>query len=66
MFPRTLPTVLIQTFSRAGQVVLDPFIGSGTTAVAAVMLGRRYIGFDVVPEYARMARANIKRALHPS
>jgi len=40
-------------------VVLDPFLGSGQVAVVAKMLGRRYIGFEVVPEYVEFARRRL-------
>ena len=41
------------------RVVLDPFIGSGTTAVAALLEGREYVGIDLSDEYCRMARQRI-------
>lgn len=46
---------LVINSSRGGETVLDPFIGSGTTAVASKMLGRHYIGFEINPEYYKMA-----------
>jgi DNA modification methylase len=55
-FPIELPTWFIKLFTQPGDVVLDPFIGSGTTAVAAVQLGRQYYGIDSNPEYVEMAR----------
>lgn len=51
---------LIINSSRGGGTVLDPFIGSGTTAVAAKMLGRHYIGFEINPEYYEIACKRIK------
>jgi len=48
------------TFS-SDAIVLDPFVGSGTTAVAAKILGRRYIGFDINPEYVEIARRRLQR-----
>jgi site-specific DNA-methyltransferase (adenine-specific) len=43
-------------FSGVGDVVLDPFVGSGTTVVTAIRTGRNYIGFDTCAEYCELAR----------
>lgn len=51
---------LIVAFSRPGDLVLDPFLGSGTTAVAAVELGRRYVGIEQVEEYCTVARVRLE------
>jgi adenine-specific DNA-methyltransferase len=51
---------LIEAFSKPGEIVLDPFIGSGTTAVAAKHLGRRYIGIDIEPKYAAQAQERVR------
>ena len=61
-FPVTLPSRLIMLYTYPGDVVLDPFIGSGTTAVAAVETGRRYVGYDVSAEYLKIARNRINGA----
>lgn len=58
-FPVDLPAWFIKLFTRPGDVVLDPFIGSGTTAVAAVELGRKYVGIDINPAYCEQARKRI-------
>lgn len=58
-FPVALPSWFIKLFTLPGDVVLDPFLGSGTTAVAAKQLGRRYIGIDINPEYCEIARERI-------
>ena len=55
-FPIELPRWFIQLFSQPGDIVLDPFIGSGTTALAARELYRRYIGIEVDDAYCAMAR----------
>ena len=59
VFPLGLPSWFIKLFTSAGDTVLDPFIGSGSTAVAAVMLGRRYIGIDISDEYVDLARDRV-------
>jgi len=53
---------VIKLFSQAGDTVLDPFLGSGTTAVAAVKLGRHFIGIEKESQYAELARKNIALA----
>ena len=58
-FPEELPRRLILLYSRPGDVVLDPFMGSGTTAVAAMKEGRQYIGYDVSETYCQQARERI-------
>jgi len=58
-FPTDLPAWFIKLFSRRGDVVLDPFLGSGTTAVAALNLGRRFIGMEINEEYCKVSRARI-------
>ncbi len=59
-FPEELPSRLIKLFSFYGDTVLDPFIGVGTTAVAAKKLGRKYVGFDVNPDYVKTANRRIR------
>ncbi|MEO8261195.1 MAG: site-specific DNA-methyltransferase [Pseudolysinimonas sp.] len=54
-FPESLAERCIQLGSRPGDLVLDPFMGSGTTAVAAARLDRRFIGCELNPEYVAMA-----------
>src|SRR5947199_379979 len=60
--PEQLLGRIIRTSSRPGEVVLDPFAGSGTTLVVAKKLGRRWLGFDVSDSYARKARKRIEAA----
>jgi site-specific DNA-methyltransferase (adenine-specific) len=58
--PIKLMSYLITLGSRKGDIILDPFIGSGTTAIAAKMLGRKYVGIEKNPEYIKIARKRIK------
>jgi len=50
-FPLELPSWFMRLFTEENQVVLDPFLGSGTTAAAAILLNRKYIGVEIIPEY---------------
>jgi len=59
-FPNQLPYDFINCFCPAKGVVLDPYVGSGTTTVAAKNLGRDYIGIDIAEEYCQLARQRIK------
>jgi site-specific DNA-methyltransferase (adenine-specific) len=58
-FPEDLPSWFIKLFTQEGDVVLDPFIGSGTTALAALKLKREYLGIDTNPEYVNIANGRI-------
>jgi modification methylase len=58
-FPMELPHRLIQLYSFETDVVLDPFMGSGTTAVAALRSGRKFIGYEIVEEYVALAKKRI-------
>lgn len=53
-FPEAIPSDHIQSWSNPGDVVLDPFTGSGTTLKAAKELGRRFIGIEINPEYVEI------------
>lgn len=57
--PIRLMEHLIKLVTREGQIVLDPFVGSGTTCIAARRLNRRYIGFDNNPEYIEIAKRRL-------
>lgn len=59
MFPEELARRVMLLFSFQGDAVLDPFVGVGTTCVAALRLGRRYLGVDIVPEYCAAAEARL-------
>ena len=58
-FPEELPHRLIQLYSFQGDIVLDPFAGSGTTCLVAAMDGRRYIGYEIDEQYVKLARKRI-------
>ncbi len=58
-FPIELPHRLINLYSYEGDVVLDPFIGSGTTALAAIQNNRFYIGYDIKEEYIELAKRRL-------
>ncbi|NSW91086.1 MAG: site-specific DNA-methyltransferase [Firmicutes bacterium] len=58
-FPEELPYRLIQLYTFKGEVVLDPFCGSGTTCLAAKKSGRNYIGYDINPDYVELANNRI-------
>ncbi len=62
-FPTSLAERLIKLFSFAGDTVLDPFAGTGSTAVAAIATGRHSISLDIEKNYVAIARANIKEAI---
>jgi len=51
MFPEELPARLIKMFSFAGETVLDPFLGSGTTSLAAKNLSRNSVGYEINTDY---------------
>ena len=55
VFPSDLPVWFIKLFTKPGDVVLDPFVGSGTTAFSALQLGRHFVGIDVNPEYVQLS-----------
>ncbi|MEK7561165.1 MAG: transcriptional repressor LexA [Patescibacteria group bacterium] len=59
-FPNQLPYDFIRCFAPKNGVVLDPFVGSGTTTVAAKNLGYQYIGIDIAPEYCSIAEKRMK------
>lgn len=58
-FPVELPAWFIKLFTKEGDIVLDPFLGSGTTALAAIELGRKYVGIDTNTEYIELASERI-------
>ena len=60
-FPIKLCEMVIKCWSKPNDLVLDPFVGSGTTAVACKQLGRKFIGIDISPEYCEMARKRLQQ-----
>jgi site-specific DNA-methyltransferase (adenine-specific) len=66
IYPKYIIQELINLLTRKGEVVLDPFIGSGTTALAAKKLGRNYIGFEINPDYCKYAEERIKKIKYES
>ena len=65
MFPEALARDHILSWSNAGDLVLDPFIGSGTTAKMAKETGRHWIGIDISDEYCKLAEKRVKGANVP-
>lgn len=61
-FPVELPQRLMELYTYADDLILDPFVGSGTTALAAINTGRHYIGFDTEPEYIELAEQRLAAA----
>ena len=60
-FPESLPQRIVAGWTQTGDTILDPFMGSGTTGVAALKLGRRFIGVEISPDYFKVACERIKR-----
>ncbi len=58
-FPVELPYRLIQLYTYKGEVVLDPFMGSGSTAIAALKAGRRFVGYEINPRYLALAQRRL-------
>lgn len=58
-FPEELPNRLIQLYSFTDDIVLDPYMGSGTTAIAALKSNRKYVGYDISQEYIDLAKRRI-------
>ncbi len=64
-FPLELPRRVIRIFSAPGDLVLDCFVGSGTTAVAAISQRRNYLGIELMPRYAELARKRCRNVQLP-
>jgi site-specific DNA-methyltransferase (adenine-specific) len=61
-FPIQLPYRLIQLYTFSNEIVLDPFMGSGQTAIAALNAGRHFIGYEVIEKYLKLAKRRILEA----
>lgn len=62
-FPEEVAHRLIRMFSFAGDTVLDPFMGTGTTLLAAAKCGRNGIGVEIIPEYVQQARTRLEQGV---
>jgi modification methylase len=60
-FPVELPLRLIKLYTFEGDVILDPFIGSGTTAIAALAAKRHFVGYDIEKDYINLSKERIKK-----
>jgi site-specific DNA-methyltransferase (adenine-specific)/site-specific DNA-methyltransferase (cytosine-N4-specific) len=61
VFPKSLPAWFIKLFTKPGDTVLDPFLGSGTTSIAAMDLGRNSVGIEILKEYCEIAQERIEK-----
>lgn len=59
-FPEELPARLIKLYSFEDDIILDPFVGSGTTCIAALKLKRNYIGYDITEDYVKLANRKLE------
>jgi site-specific DNA-methyltransferase (adenine-specific) len=59
-FPIELPYRLIQLYTFSNEIVLDPFMGSGQTALAALKAGRHFVGYELSEEYCKLAERRIQ------
>lgn len=62
-YPEELIERIVLAGTNKGDIVLDPFMGSGTSAVVAKKLGRHYLGYETVPEYCQIANERLSRVL---
>ncbi|CAD5978413.1 Modification methylase PvuII [Planktothrix tepida] len=62
-FPKSLPSWFIKLFTEPNDLVLDPFVGSGTTCIAAKELGRNYLGIEIKEDYCNLALSNLDKTV---
>ncbi len=63
-FPEEIPYRLIRLYSYKNQLILDPFAGSGQTTKVAKHLGRKFVGYETIKKYARLAKKRLDEELH--
>ncbi|MBW7841055.1 MAG: site-specific DNA-methyltransferase, partial [Chitinophagaceae bacterium] len=62
-FPLDIPMLCLKAGSRENDIILDPFMGAGTTALAAALANRHYIGFELNPDYAALAKRRLRLSM---
>ena len=62
-YPEELIERIVLSTTDKGDLVLDPFMGSGTTAVVAKKLGRNYVGYEIVEEYCNIASERLRKVV---
>ena len=60
-FPLELPQKFINLYTYKNDLILDPFLGSGTTAIAAKLLERNFVGYEIEEEYIQIAKNRLKK-----
>jgi site-specific DNA-methyltransferase (adenine-specific) len=61
-FPQELPQRIVELYTYENEIVLDPFMGSGQTALAALASGRKFLGYETEPGYVQLAENRIAAA----
>ena len=63
-FPIQLPQKFINLYTYKNDLILDPFLGSGTTAIAAKLLERNFVGYEIEEEYIQIAKNRLKKEVN--